>query len=446
MANLENLDFYGNDLTGNIPAELGNLDHLLTFDLSANQLTGSVPTALGNLNEVTDLNLNDNQLTGSIPKELGSLANVEVLNLSDNQLAGSIPVELGNLASLQDLYLDENQLTGSIPTELGNLVNLEDLWLGVNQLSGSIPMELGNMAKLERILLVRNQLTGNIPTELGNLANLEYLGLAGNDLTGCIPEVLRDIPTSDLDYLGLYYCDELPSSSSAQIDNKPADGRIEKAENTNGVLYTFAASDGDSGDTVTWGMEGVDKDAFDISNEAATAGQLTAASDTTLNHEAKSSYSFIVKVSDETDADNVSVTLSVTDVTEPPGRPVAPTVAANSTTSLTVTWNAPTNTGPAITGYGVQYREASATPEASWTAPCPRRNRHDGHHRQPEGRRDLPGAGEGEERRGREPLVSHRHRRYQHGQQRAGHRRRRQRDDNGGRERHRQDRRRVHRD
>ena len=68
MANLENLDFYGNDLTGNIPAELGNLDHLLTFDLSANQLTGSVPAALGNLNEVTDLN--DNQLTGSIPKEL----------------------------------------------------------------------------------------------------------------------------------------------------------------------------------------------------------------------------------------------------------------------------------------------------------------------------------------------------------------------------------------
>ena len=69
----------------------------------------------------------DNQLTGEIPKELGNLANLEyVVTLGNgNQLTGEIPAELGSLANLEGLYLYNNQLTGEIPKELGNLANLQ---------------------------------------------------------------------------------------------------------------------------------------------------------------------------------------------------------------------------------------------------------------------------------------------------------------------------------
>ena len=49
-------------------------------------------------------------------------------------------------------------------------------------------------------------------------------------------------------------------------------------------------------------------------------------------------------------------TITVTDVDEPPEAPEAPTVRAASLTSLAVTWTAPANTGPAITGYDVRYK------------------------------------------------------------------------------------------
>ncbi len=51
-----------------------------------------------------------------------------------------------------------------------------------------------------------------------------------------------------------------------------------------------------------------------------------------------------------------TITVTVTDVDEPPEAPEAPTVRAASLTSLAVTWTAPANTGPAITGYDVRYK------------------------------------------------------------------------------------------
>ena len=69
---------------------------------------------------VTDLSLSFNQLTGEIPAELGNLTNLTHLSLYDNQLTGEIPAELGsltNLTNLKGLQLAYNQLTGEIPAE-----------------------------------------------------------------------------------------------------------------------------------------------------------------------------------------------------------------------------------------------------------------------------------------------------------------------------------------
>ena len=201
--------YFHEQLTGSIPAEIGNLTNLSYLALWNNQLT-SIPAAIGNLTSLTSLNLGDNQLSTlpaeiwnltnlsslnlyhnqltSIPAAIANLTSLSSLNLRDNQLT-SIPLEIWNLTSLSFLDLDNNQLTGSIPAAIGNLTNLVELHLGNNQLTGSIPTEIGNLASLRYILLYGNQLTGSIPAEIGNLANLDGLNLGNNQLTGSIPEI-----------------------------------------------------------------------------------------------------------------------------------------------------------------------------------------------------------------------------------------------------------------
>ncbi len=90
--------------------------------------------------------LTDNQLTGQIPSELGSLTNLESLYLNYNQLTGEIPSELGRLTNLTALRLDGNQLTGEIPAELSHLTNLTVLRLAGNQLTGCVPDGLQDVA------------------------------------------------------------------------------------------------------------------------------------------------------------------------------------------------------------------------------------------------------------------------------------------------------------
>ena len=116
---------------------------------------------------VTELSLYDNQLSGTIPAELGNLSSLTGLNLGYNQLSGTIPSELGNLSSLTGLYLYDNQLSGTIPSELGNLSSLTGLNLGSNQLSGTIPSELGNLSSLIYLNLSSNQLRRNDPVRTG---------------------------------------------------------------------------------------------------------------------------------------------------------------------------------------------------------------------------------------------------------------------------------------
>ena len=117
---------------------------------------------------VTRLNLSANELSGEIPAALGNLANLSYLNLDVNELSGEIPAELGDLANLQELSLLGNGLSGEIPAELGDLTNLQLLYLSANELSGEIPAELGNLANLWQLYLWGNELSGEIPAELGD--------------------------------------------------------------------------------------------------------------------------------------------------------------------------------------------------------------------------------------------------------------------------------------
>ena len=183
-----------NEFTGPIPAWLGNLTSLDSLSLHGNAFTGTIPSSLGDLSKLEFLTLNDNALSGSIPASLGNLDSLRWLHLNGNNLTGPIPSRLGGLSSLVQLNLGENMLSGPIPPELGSLENLEilNLW-SAGDLGGEIPPELGDLTSLQQLYLYDNGLTGEIPSKLGDLTSLLYLYLNGNALEGDIPTKLGEI-------------------------------------------------------------------------------------------------------------------------------------------------------------------------------------------------------------------------------------------------------------
>ena len=131
---------------------------------------------------------------------------------------------------------------------------------------------------------------------------------------------------------------------------------------------TVRATDSDADDSITGYAitGGADQGRFSI---GATSGALTfndapnfeAPSDANTDNDyvvtvqATSGTGTRVKTATQT------ITVTVTDVnTEAPGKPAAPTVAPASVTSLSVNWVAPSNAGPAITDYDVQYRAGTS--------------------------------------------------------------------------------------
>ena len=138
----------------------------------------------------------------------------------------------------------------------------------------------------------------------------------------------------------------------------------EVAENTaagTDVGAVLTATDADM-DTLTYTLEGTDSASFDLVTTSGSA-QIQTKSGVTYNHEVKSSYTVTVKADDgNSGTAAITVTITITDVTEAPGRPAAPNVTATSgsTTSLDVSWSAPTNTGPNIDNYDLQYREGTS--------------------------------------------------------------------------------------
>ena len=183
-----------------------------SYDTSAN-ITDSEPITLTliktvelwgdfySIENTTNLSLQDNQLTGEIPPEIGNLTNLTDLYLQGNQLNGISP-EIGNLTNLSKLYLYSNQLTGEIPPEIGDLTNLTGLLLYDNQLTGEIPPEIGNLTNLEVLYLSDNQLTGEIPESICNLVdNNCFIFIYNNQLCppypSCIEDNVQDQDTSN---------------------------------------------------------------------------------------------------------------------------------------------------------------------------------------------------------------------------------------------------------
>ena len=149
-------------------------------------------------------------------------------------------------------------------------------------------------------------------------------------------------------------------------------------ENTTAV-GTVTATDADTQDSVTGYTitAGADSAKFAITN----AGVLTftaapnydapgdVLSATPANAAGNNQYIVVVTATSGTGARvqtaTQTLTITVTDV-PPPGKPAAPTITGVTHTSVSVRWTAPTNTGPAINAYNVQYRAGTTGTFTPW--------------------------------------------------------------------------------
>ena len=126
------------------------------------------------------------------------------------------------------------------------------------------------------------------------------------------------------------------------------------------VARRLAARDTDPGDEVTsWEIVGgADRSEFSI---ASDTGELSFRDPPDFEAPGDNQYLVTVEVKSGAAARELEAeqtfTIRVTDEREPPDVPEVPTFSGETADSLTVSWNEPENTGPAITDYDVQYRE-----------------------------------------------------------------------------------------
>jgi thiol-disulfide isomerase/thioredoxin len=171
----------------------GNED-VIRLELHENNLSGTLPAEIGDLVKLTYLFLGYNYgISGSIPAEIGNLKELEILNLYGNELSGEIPEELYSLPELYHLDLGVNKLSGELSPKIAGLSKLLDLRLGINKFSGPLPKELGQMSLIQ-VDLNNNSFSGSLPDELGTLNNLTTFNLATNNFSGIIPISILNNP------------------------------------------------------------------------------------------------------------------------------------------------------------------------------------------------------------------------------------------------------------
>ncbi|KAF8010393.1 hypothetical protein BT93_J1117 [Corymbia citriodora subsp. variegata] len=191
-----------NQITGNIPPEIENLNGLQLLTIYNNSISGEIPYGIGKLRNLMDLSLWGNRISGPIPSSLGNATQLLKVQLQENHLEGNIPLSLGQCRQLLLLALSDNNLNDTIPKEVIGLSSLCIIFdVARNFLTGPLPLEVGNMSKIVDVDLSNNRLTGEIPTTLSQCLMLQYLDMAGNLFEGGIPPSLRTL--NGLQYLNL---------------------------------------------------------------------------------------------------------------------------------------------------------------------------------------------------------------------------------------------------
>lgn len=96
---------------------LTNLEGL--FLQQSNAVTGTIPSSIGRLTSLKVVMLAGVGLHGTLPTEVGELRHLVAWDVRDNpKLTGTIPTELGNCHRLRNLKLEQTGLMGNMPEQV----------------------------------------------------------------------------------------------------------------------------------------------------------------------------------------------------------------------------------------------------------------------------------------------------------------------------------------
>ena len=171
-----------------------------------------------------------------------------------------------------------------------------------------------------------------------------------------------------------------PQNNEDPQFNGPATESVPENTLTTEKLVMVKATDSDSEDNpVTYSLGGADASHFSLEPSPGKPLErdlkFTIVPDYENSQDAASPYNvYVVEVTatsgtrDRKRDTKKTITITVTNVLEPPGTPEAPTVLTASETSLDVSWTEPENMGPPINDYDYRYKKTS-DPDlaANWT-------------------------------------------------------------------------------
>ena len=377
LATVTELRLENESITALQVGDFAGLTAVTSISLNGNQL-GALPANLfSGLVSLDELNLGTNQLTSLPDGVFSGLTALTTLALSDNNLASLPDGLLSGLTALTTLSLDNNPDTGDT---LPLTVTVEKV--GSDQARAKVLA--GAPFAVDFTATVANgSLAGGATTLRVATGSVEGAPVTVERTAGIMEAVTVDIdlttqPTLPAAGHSGYEFKKAPSGLPATIlpavtNNAPVFSATSTmrtvAENSPAGANVGAvipeATDADSGDTLTYSMEGTDAASFDFD---ASTRRITTITGVDYNYEAtKNSYSVTVKADDGNGStDTIAVTIDVTDVNEKSAKPAKPTLAkvTGSSTTLTASWTKPDlNGGPDIAGYDVEYKVSTAS---SW--------------------------------------------------------------------------------
>ena len=285
------------------------------------------------LKRLTKVEPPNKSLSGSIPAEFGNLLWLTHLDLSGNSLTGEIPAALSNLTRLQVLKLSGNSLTGCIPVMLKDVAtnDLASLNLPYCQPPAPGSLRLGTVGETS-VGLSWDAVSGASKYRVLQAAKYDLNWTIGDDdITATSHTVERLKCGTEHDFRVSAYGSGTTYAAAwggwSPVTSAPTTACVtpvfaEKsysfmvAENsaTGTAVGTVSATD-PNGDILSYSITGGDPDdAFVI--DSAT-GAITVSG--SLDHETTASYELTVQATDGTNTAEVEVSITVTDVNEPPG-------------------------------------------------------------------------------------------------------------------------------
>ena len=197
LSEITNLRIIGCKATGTLPEGIYDLTKLESLYLTNNLITWSISPKIAQLTALKDLYIDQNaNLTGTLPAELGQLKALVNINISKTGVSGAVPAELSGCDALKNFMSFEAKLT-SLPENLDKWPALEIIMVyGNTGLEGPLPESISKCAKIKTIRFDSCNFTGNIPESYANIpakqgSTTTQLWLKGNKLQGVVPAAVQ---------------------------------------------------------------------------------------------------------------------------------------------------------------------------------------------------------------------------------------------------------------